>query len=108
MTIVEVFDYSITGLTILIFFFSMGMAIRIGGLSFKQYCCLTYVSLKVGMFSKNWVSAVNWISAAFLYAALVYFDVYAFICTVTVLLITTVIMAVTGKHEIESTGVDSI
>ena len=101
MTIVQMFDYSISALTILCYVVSIVMAVKYGSESWKGYCVMTHKVMIQSFFSKTWIAAVNIIAMVFLFSVLFYFKVYVFGAVNLLLLLITVMVAVIGEEMID-------
>ena len=94
MTIVQMFDYSISALTILCYVLSIIMAVKYDAITWKEYCVSTHRVMAQSFFSKTWIAAVNIIALVFLFSALFYFKVYAFIVVNVLLLLITLVVSI--------------
>lgn len=101
MTIVQMFDYSISALTIVCYVLSIIMTVKYGSESWKGYCVMTHKVMTQSFFSKTWIAAVNIIAMVSLFSALFYFKVYVFVAVNILLLLITVVVAVIGEEVID-------
>lgn len=101
MTIVQMFDYSISALTIVCYVFSIVMTVKYGGESWKGYCVMTHKVMTQSFFSKTWIAAVNIIAMVSLFSALFYFKAYVFIAVNLLLFLITVVVAIIGEEVID-------
>lgn len=101
VTIVQMFDYSISALTVVYYVLSIIMTVKYGSESWKGYCVMTHKVMTQSFFSKTWIAAVNIIAMASLFSALFYFKVYAFIAVNIILLLITIVVVVIGEEVID-------
>ena len=101
MTIVQMFDYSISALTIVCYVLSIIMTVKYGNESWKGYCVMTHKVMTQSFFSKTWIAAVNIIAMVSLFSALFYFKVYAFVVVNVILLLVTIVVSVIGEEVID-------
>lgn len=101
MSIIQMFDYSISALTVLCYLLSVTMTVKYGNESWKGYCITTHNVMTQSFFSKTWIAAVNIIALASLFSALFYFKVYAFVVVNAILLLITLVVSIIGEEAID-------
>jgi hypothetical protein len=101
MSIIQMFDYSISALTVVCYLLSVIMTVKYGNESWKGYCIMTHKVMAQSFFSKTWIAAVNIIALASLFSALFYFKVYAFVVVNVILLLVTIVVSVIGEEVID-------
>ena len=100
MTIIQMFDYSISALTIVCYILSIIMTVKYGNMSWKEYCVSTHTVMAQSFFSKTWIAVLNVIAVATLLSGLFYFKVYAFIVVNVLLLLITLVVSIIGEEAI--------
>lgn len=99
MSIIHMFDYSISALTVVCYLLSVIITVKYSHESWKSYCTMAHKVMTQSFFSKTWIAAVNIIALTSLFSALLYFKVYTFVVVNVILLLVTIAVSVIDRES---------